>query len=209
MHDKKNPMSSSKPQDLQPVNDIASLWQQVFMVFPLAIIGSKEPDGSYDLAPKHMAMPLSWENHFGFVCTPTHATYTNIKNTGEFTVSYPRAEQVVFTSLTASPRCDDKQKRIIDALPTIPATEVDGVFIKDAYLYLECKLDRVIDDFGKNSLITGTIELAHVDKRAQRHSDLDDEQLLHANPLLAYLYPGRFATISDTKAFPFPDGFKR
>ncbi len=202
-------MTSNKTHELHPVTDIASLWQQVFMVFPLAIVGSKEKDGSYDLAPKHMAIPLSWEDHFGFVCTPTHATYSNIKETGEFTVSYPRPEQVVFTSLTASPRCEDQQKRIIDTLPTFPASEVDGVFIKDAYLYLECKLDRIIDNFGNNSLIAGKIVLAHIDKQAHRHSELDDEQLLHTNPLLAYLYPGRFAKIIDTHAFPFPDGFKR
>jgi hypothetical protein len=29
---------------------------------------------------------------------------------------------------------------------------VDGVFVEDAYLFLECALDRIADDFGDNSL---------------------------------------------------------
>jgi hypothetical protein len=46
-----------------PVSPDRSLWDQFFAVFPLVIIGSKEPDGTFDLAPKHMAIPLGWENH--------------------------------------------------------------------------------------------------------------------------------------------------
>ena len=202
-------MKSSIDNNLVSIQDMDHLWEQFFTVFPLVIIGSRESDGSYDLAPKHLAMPLSWENHFGFVCTPSHGTYQNIKNTREFTVSYPRPEQIVFTSLTASPRCNDTHKSIVDVLPTFKATEIDELFIKDAYLYLECRLDRIIDDFGNNSLITGTILKCHVDKAAQRHSDREDNEIIHSNPLLAYIYPGRFARITDSDTLPFPSGFKR
>lgn len=202
-------MSAQSSKDLLTITDVGSLWHQVFMNFPLVIVGSKEQDGRYDLAPKHMAMPISWENHYGFVCTPSHGTYQNIKATGEFTVSYPTPDQVVFTSLTASPRCEDEHKAIVDALPTFKATQVDGVFIEHAYLYLECKLDRIIDDFGKNSLITGTIVQAHIDRKAHRDSDRDDNDVMHASPILAYLPPGRFARIEESQAFPFPAGFKR
>ena len=31
-----------------------------------------------------MAMPMSWKNHFGFVCTPRHNTYQNIQRSGQF-----------------------------------------------------------------------------------------------------------------------------
>ena len=33
------------------------LWQRVFAVAPLVLVGTKEGDG-YNFAPKHMAMPL-------------------------------------------------------------------------------------------------------------------------------------------------------
>ncbi len=202
-------MSDDGVNELVTISDMDRLWEQFFLLFPLVIIGSREADGGYDLAPKHMAMPLSWQNHFGFVCTPSHGTYRNITATGEFTVSYPRPDQTVIASLSTTPRCGDEHKGIVDALPTFKASQVDGIFIRDAYLYFECKLDRIIDDFGNNSLISGQVIAAHVDKTAHRHTDRDDAAILHDNPLLAYIYPGRFARVEESLAFPFPDGFKR
>ena len=115
-----------------------------------------------------MATPLSWENHFGFVCTPSHGTYQNIKREKVFTVSFPNPDQVLLTSLSAAPRCDDDSKPSLQALPTIPATAVEGVLLKDSYLFLECELDRIIDGFGKNSLIAGRIVAAQVAETALR-----------------------------------------
>lgn len=185
------------------------IWERFFTVYPLVVVGSREADGSYDLAPKHLAMPMSWESHFGFVCTPRHGTYQNIKREGVFTVSYPKPSQVVLASLAASPRCDDGSKPGTGALATIPAREVDGVFVRDGYLYLECELHKIIDDFGQNSLITGRILTAHVQQQALREVERDDNEIFRDSPLLAYLYPGRFATIHESFSFPFPEGFKR
>ena len=33
------------------------VWDRVFTVNPLVLIGTRERDGEYDLAPKHMAFP--------------------------------------------------------------------------------------------------------------------------------------------------------
>jgi flavin reductase (DIM6/NTAB) family NADH-FMN oxidoreductase RutF len=186
-----------------------SIWERFFTVFPLVIIGTRDEDGSIDLAPKHLAIPLSWDSHFGFVCAPSHRTYQNIRRTGEFTVSYARPSQVVLASLSASPRCDDDTKPIIDAIPTFPATTVDGAFLKDGYLFLECRLANIYDDFGRNSLIAGEIVAARVSHDAAKQGDADDQDLLMNAPLLAYLYPGRFATIDQSNKLPFPAGFKR
>ena len=185
------------------------IWERFFTVAPLVVVGSRERNGTYDLAPKHMAMPLGWGNYFGFMCTPHHHTYSNIRRTKEFTVSFPRPSQVLATSLTATPRCDHDHKLSLNALPTIRAKVVDGVFLQDAYLNLECKLIRIVDDFGDNSLITGKIVAAYVDEVALRSSDRDDQDLLRQAPLLAYLPPGRFTTIDHSQAFPFHEGFQR
>lgn len=185
------------------------IWERCFTVAPLVVVGTLERDGSYDLAPKHMAMPLGWGNYFGFMCTPCHHTYHNIRRTHVFTVSFPRPSQVLTTSLTATPRCDHDQKPALKALPTIPASIIDGVFLQDAYLNLECRLIRMVDDFGENSLIAGRIVAAHVDEAALRSSDRDDQDLLRQSPLLAYLSPGRFATLDHSQAFPFHEGFQR
>ena len=62
------------------------VWDRFFWVAPLVLVGTREPDGSHDLAPKHMAIPMGWQNYFGFVCTPSHHTYSNVQRSGVFTV---------------------------------------------------------------------------------------------------------------------------
>ncbi len=179
------------------------IWDRFFNVAPLVLIGTREPDGSYDLAPKHMVAQMGRQNYFGFVCTPQHQTYHNAKREGAFTVSYPRPAQIILTSLSAAPRCEDGSKPSLRALQTFPASKIDGVFVQDAYLYLECELYRVIDDFALDSLITGRIIAAHVHESALRTMDRDDHDLIHRSPMLAYLHPGRYAKIDRSFSFPF------
>jgi hypothetical protein len=93
-------------------------------------------------------------------------------------------------------------------LDTFPATEVEGVFVRNGYLFLECALERIIEGFGRNALIAGRIVAAYVDPAALRSSDRDDAEILLEVPLLAYLDPGRFAVIDKTHAFPFPAGMR-
>jgi flavin reductase (DIM6/NTAB) family NADH-FMN oxidoreductase RutF len=185
-------------------------WKRVFVVAPLVVVGTKEGE-DYNLAPKHMAMPLGWENYFGFICTPAHGTYHNAKRHGAFTVSYPWPNSVTVASLTASPRQEDSgcgtDQPILDQIPTTDASLVDSIFLRDAYLRLECELDRIVDDFGDQSLIIGRIVAVHVHEEALRTSDQEDQQLIYDAPLLAYLHPGRFATIRESQTFPFPEHF--
>lgn len=196
-------------QDITSLNLEFPVWEQVFTVSPLIIVGSLEVNGANDFAPKHMAFPLGWKNYFGFVCTPEHGTYQNIKNTKVFTVTYPKPDQIVLTSLTASPRCEDDTKPELDRLDTFSASEIKGAFIQNGYLFLECRLTKIIDGFGENSLIMGEIIQAHAEKDVVRSPSHDDNELIYQHPLLAYLSPGRFAIIDETQAFPFPEKFKK
>lgn len=187
-----------------------SIWERVFTIAPLVIIGTKEDTG-YDLAPKHMVTPLGFGNYFGFVCTPRHATYGNIVKNNFFTVSFPVPGQVMETALSASPRidCISKSESILKALPLVKATTIDAPMVKGAYLYLECKLHKIIDDFDDYSLITGTILAAQVNKHYLRVSDKDERAQLKKYPLLAFISPDRFARVEDTLNFPFPKDFKK
>lgn len=184
------------------------IWERIFTVAPLVLVGTKEAAGGYDLAPKHMAMPLGWQNRYCFVCSPRHATYANALRTGEFTVSFPTAEQVVATSLAAGPREEDGSKPALAALATVPARVVDGVLVAGAYLALECRLERLIDGFGENGIVAGEIVAASASRRAVRGAEVDDQELLAGCPLLAYLSPGRFASVGDSRSFPFPVDFR-
>jgi len=204
-------MKITSTENLVSLDTDRPIWDRFFTVAPLVVIGTKEGE-QYDLAPKHMATPLGWDNYFGFVCTPKHRTYWNVKDYRTFTVSFPWPNQTVITSLTASPRHNDMprgSKPVLQELPTIKAQEVDGIFLRDSYLFLECELVKIIDGFGTNSLITGQVIAAQVHESALRTSEQEDQQLLYQSPLLAYLNPGRFATIQDTNAFPFPANFEK
>jgi flavin reductase (DIM6/NTAB) family NADH-FMN oxidoreductase RutF len=185
------------------------IWSRFFSVAPLVIVGSKEPDGTYDLAPKHMAMPLGWQNYYAFVCSPGHATYRNIQREHAFTVSFPGPTELIASSLSATPRCDDNTKPALGLLSTQPASVVDGVLVSHCYLHLECALHSMLDGFGANSLIIGEVVAASADEDYVRMDDRDGGEQLFHSPLLAYISPGRYATIRQTAQFPFPEGFSR
>jgi len=185
------------------------VWDRFFTVAPLVLVGTREPDGRFDLAPKHMVLPLGWQNYFGFVCTPRHATYFNAWRERAFTVSYPRPEQVVEISLAASGRCDDGTKPAVATLATVPARKVNGVLVDEATLQFECELDRIVDGFGDNSLIVGRIVAAYADPAVLRDADRSPEDVLAASPLLAYVSPGRFAKIGAALSFPFPEDMRK
>ena len=186
------------------------IWDSVFTVAPLVVIGTKEED-RYDMAPKHMVTPLGAENYFGFVCTPRHKTYQNILESGEFTVSFPRPDQVTITSLAASPRCgqNHQDKPIVDYLQTFESNKIDALFVKESYLLLECVLHSITEGFGEYSLIAGKVISAYVDEDSFRFSERDEQEMVTKAPMLAYLAHGRFTSISDSIEFPYPSGFKR
>lgn len=187
----------------------AELWDSCFVPAPLVLIGTRETNGESNFAPKHMATPLGLGRCFGFVCTPRHSTYGNVERTGEFTVTFPRPSQILLTSLAAARRDEDDSKPELRALPTFPAEEVDSTFLRDGYFFLECRLQRFVAGFGEHCLVAGTVVRAHVHREAQRGMDRDDQELIDRAPLLTYLHPGRFATVSQSFSFPFPRGFER
>lgn len=194
---------------LVPLAADQPIWDRVFGVAPLVIVGSKDENGQFNLAPKHLAMPLGWGSFYCFVCTPRHSTYHNIRRHGAFTVSFPRPTEVLLASLAAAPRCEDMSKPSVLLLPTFPARQVDGVLVQGGYLFLECTLHDILDGFGTNSLIIGNVVAAMAHEDALRDHDRDEGDQIFQFPLLAYLNPGRFAAIRQSMAFPFPKGFSR
>ena len=203
-------MEPSALKNLVTLEPHIPLWDRVFTVAPLVVIGSHGKHG-HDLAPKHMATPIGFGNYFGFVCTPRHCTYDNIKENGQFTVSFPIPEQLVSISLSASPRNGDYAKfsAVIEALPTMKASSMDILMIDGAYLYLECELFKIIDGFDDYSLITGVIKSVHVQKEYLKTTEKSESQQIRKHPLLAYIANGRFAKVSETFNFPFPKDFQR
>lgn len=190
----------------EEITEIATsspIWERFFSIAPLALVGSKEPDGRFDLAPKHMAMPLGRQNYWCFVCTPRHATYRNIERHRQFTASFPEPHQIVATSMAAGPRTPGGAKPSLEAIETFPAREVEGVLVSGSRLWLECELERVIDGLGDSSLVVGAVVAAAAPEQSLRSPDQDDADLLRSAPLTAYVSPGRFAPVGVTYSFPY------
>jgi flavin reductase (DIM6/NTAB) family NADH-FMN oxidoreductase RutF len=202
------PVATAPDRRLVELSTAAPIWDRVFTVAPLVLVGTKEGD-RYDVAPKHMAMPLGWENYFGFVCTPAHATLRNVLAHREFTVSFPRADGILQATLAAGARLEDASKPTLSALPTFPATTVDGVLVDGCVLYLECALERLVEGFGENSLVVGEIVAAQATRDSVRGPDVDDADLVQRMSPLVYLAPGRFGAVRESYSLPFPLGFRR
>lgn len=202
-------MTLSDDPDLVTLQPDQSFFRTLYTASPLVLIGTREADGSEDLAPKHMAFPLGWSEYFGFVCTPEHSTYQNIERSGVFTVSYPRPEDILDATLAAAPRDREGDKPSIEGIETVDGDTVDAPADAGAYGVLECELDRIVDGFGRAGLVAGKIVEKHVHTDAYRSSDIEPEALLDQAPILAHLYPDRFAEVNSSQAFPFPEGFER
>ena len=159
----------------------------------------------------HMVTPIGFSNYLGFVCTPRHRTYHNIKKEKKFTVSFVKPSQILLTSLAAIPRCEENQyskEKIVRDIPTIPTPKNDNIFIADSYVLLACTLYKIMDGFDDYSIITGQIDTAFVHKDFKIFDEESQQKNIYENPLLAYIAQGRFASIKETFSFPYPKGFK-
>lgn len=185
-----------------------TLWERFFGVAPLVLVTTKEADG-WDVAPKHLALPLGWSDLYAFVCTPSHATYRNLQAHPWFTVSFPRADQVLTSSLAAGGRSADGSKPSLGDVPLAPARVVDGRVVEGCPLVLECELERCVDGFGDASLVVGRVVAASAAHELLRGPEVDDADLLARAGLLAYVHPGRFAVVRETHGFPYTVDFRR
>lgn len=155
-----------------------------------------------------MAIPMGWGNYFWFVCTASHRIYQNIPREGGFSVGYPTAVLVLMAALAVSPRWGDDSNAELMPFPSPFAAEVQSPRQLEPSLFLGCRLDRVVDNFGLNISIVGRFVPAQIRAAALRRDDKEDEDTATRLPLLAYASPGRFVTIDKSVALLFPAGFR-
>jgi flavin reductase (DIM6/NTAB) family NADH-FMN oxidoreductase RutF len=196
--------------DFVSLNADQSIWEHFYTVAPLIVVGTREKDG-FDLAPKHMATPLGFSDFFGFVCTPRHHTYHNIRKDKRFSVSFLKPDQILLSSLAAIPRSsvNSFSQEVTEHIPTVKNEDGTAIYLKDSYVMLDCDLHRIIDGFDDYSLITGKVKSAMVHKDYKIISDKGQQKHIYDHPLLAYIAQGRFASIKETMSFPYPKDFQR
>jgi flavin reductase (DIM6/NTAB) family NADH-FMN oxidoreductase RutF len=91
----------------------------------------------------------------------------------------------------------------------MPARRIAGVLVEGASLALECEFERVVEGFGEYGLVVGRIVAAYASPAALIEADREPETVLAESPLLAYVHPGRFASIDQAFSFPFPQDMHR
>jgi len=199
--------STTEPSRYVPLSVDSAVWDAYYSVAPLVLVGTIEVDGSPDVAPKHLAMPLSRGPLFGFVCRPDHATYRNAVATSSFTVGYPSPGMVLQASLAAGPRDAEGGKPTLDMVSLSPARVIDGVLVDGCRVQLECRLDRVVDDLDDSALVIGRVVAAHASPGALSEATDGPDDALEHSPMLVYVHPGRVAAVHESKPFPYHRGF--
>lgn len=178
------------------------IWDRFFTVAPLVVVGTRNADGSYDLYTTHRGYPLGPTNLFAFLGPPDATATANAVRERAFAVSFLSPQQVVEASIAAAGTDEGGSHPLLAEIPTFPAQRIDARLLTNARVFLECRLERIVEDLGGSMLVVGSIVAAHVDHESRRMSDRDDYDLLRHNPLLAFVAPGRVAAIEQTDAFP-------
>ena len=116
------------------------VWDRFFTVAPLVLIGTTDPDGSPDLAPKHMVTPMGWQNYFGFVCAPTHSTCSEHRAYRRIHRELPEA----VAGPLLEPRSFATPGMVTNPYSTTYETHCGppgrcAPLIEEAYLYFECR----------------------------------------------------------------------
>ena len=200
-------MKAHAIENLVTFRDDCPIWERVFTVNPLVLIGTQERDGGYNLAPKHMAFPMGWENYFGFVCTPRHVDLPQRQTGGSLHGQLPPTYAGGAGEPCRLPARGRRRQARLDALPTFPASEVDGVFIRDALPVPGVRSRQDRRRFrGEQPRSRAASWRRTSIGTTFASSERDDQDLIHDSPLLAYLSPGRYASIGENNSFPFPAG---
>ena len=134
---------------------------------PLVLVGTRGRTAAMIWLPS--TWPCRWAGEpLRVRLSPQPRDPRNAERTGAFTVSFPRPDTIVEVALAAEP--GGRREAELGGDRRLAGRVVDGVLVDDAHLWLECQLERVIDGFGRNTLIAGRVVAASVAASSLRAS---------------------------------------
>lgn len=132
-------------------------------------------------APFSAIMPVSNKpSILAFACVPTHDTYRNISDVGEFVVNIPPADIMDEMWVTARKFPYGVDELLEAGLTEIPSVKVSSPRIDECAAHLECEV-KWIQESGDHNLIGGEIVHMTVKTEALKKDVLNVEQV---KPLL-------------------------
>jgi len=170
----------------------------------IVLVTTLSPDGMPNVAPKTQAAPVGRRNFWSFACTPSHHTHKYIEAGGEFVINIPGPELIKNISLAARRFALDEDEIRGSELTAMPSREVSPPSIAECRVHLECRLHRIVEGLGEDSLIIGRVVAASAD------SDIIDPSpdSLQRHPLLVYVYPDHWTMVKEAERFRFPAEYK-
>lgn len=134
-------------------------------------------EGIVNAAPFSFTMPVSIKPPLiAFASVPTHHTFKNIEDTGEFVVNIPN-EAILDKLWVTGEKFPEEVNELEEAgLTELNSYEVSPPRIGECIAHMECKV-HWIKDSGDHKLVVGEILHADVAKNAIKDGLMDVENL--------------------------------
>jgi flavin reductase (DIM6/NTAB) family NADH-FMN oxidoreductase RutF len=144
---------------------------------PTIIVTTKSKEGNINAAPFSFVMPVSIKPPLlAFASVPTHHTFKNIEETGEFVVNIPNEDILAKLWITGEKFPEDINEIEKAGLTQTDSSNVSAPKIEECIAHMECKV-HWIKDSGDHKLIVGEIINADVAKDVLKDGLLDVEKI--------------------------------
>ncbi|MBN2406202.1 MAG: flavin reductase family protein [Elusimicrobia bacterium] len=161
---------------------------------PLVMISTRSAKGEYDIAPVAWCCPAdNSPSRILIAIDPGHMTYSNIKETGEFTVCVPNASQADLARKTGSVSGRDADKFAEFGIEHVKTSGVDTLVPTGCVGYICCKVFSDTDSDGVALVIGEAVEAAAHTRGFSDRVLIENEQ----GRTLHHLGGGTFGILSD------------
>ncbi len=151
---------------------------------PIGWIGTRRPDGSFNLAPFSFFNVVSANPPIVMFSAGAHrdrpkdsAALAGLS--GEFTVSIVSEDVVEAMSVTSGSFSADDDEFAIAGLTAVPGEKVRAPLVAESPANIECRVDRILDlgPGGRTKLVIGDVVAIHVDERVLDGTRVDHDVL--------------------------------
>jgi flavin reductase (DIM6/NTAB) family NADH-FMN oxidoreductase RutF len=144
---------------------------------PAIIVTTMNSKGEVNAAPFSFTMPVSTKPPLvAFASVPSHHTYKNVEETGEFVVNIPN-EAILEKLWITGEKFPYGVSEIEKAdLTQIKSSKVAPPKIGECIAHIECKVHEIIE-LGDHKLVVGEVVYVDTDSKALKDGLLDVENV--------------------------------
>ena len=151
---------------------------------PIGWIGTRRPDGSFNLAPFSFFNVVSTNPPIVLFSAGTHSdrpkdSASLARLSGEFTVNIVSEDVVEAMSVTSGSFSAADDEFAIAGLTAVPGQKVEAPLVAESPANIECRVAQILDlgPEGRTHLVIGDVVAIHVDERVLDGSRVDHDAL--------------------------------